>query len=426
MRRHLTVKRITFFISVSLIFSIGAINPAHASQTLSLIAAESFDYTGNIVGKNGGSGFTNAWQDVYYNANGSSNYSIQTPGLTYSGLTTTGGYMYSCSSTPNQVCGVGRQIPVQNSGVTYIQLLVNFGSQRGGGTPNIRLSDGAGNQSGGFGFGDGAPSPGISILNSALTPLSDGSSTAGTLNALNLVILRIDYASNITSLYINPDLSTFSYLSPPTPAASYPNLAPEVKTINFFARSGVQYDELKIYSVTGTSDAEDKAAAEAERKRNEAARAAAVKAARERLNLLLTTNQQITTKDLEAAETPVKSVDSLLLAYKDLLSIRYALAKPLSAEEAYALKFNTLMKYAMYERMTGISTGVVTGRDLVTYGVISRDTPMKQLTSHRLMKQSLEVRNSIEKVDAFFKESSAKFLSRKEHLNAIISKIQSR
>lgn len=163
-----------------------------------------------------------------------------------------------------------------------------------------------------------------------------------------------------------------------------------------------------------------------ERRKQEAAHAAAVKAARERLNLLLTTNQQITTKDLEAAETPVKSVDSLLLAYKDLLSIRYALAKPLSAEKAYALKFNTLMKYAMYERMTGFSTGVVTGRDLVTYGVISRDTPMKQLTAHRLMKQSLATRNSIEKVDAFFKESSAKFLARKEHLNAIISKIHSR
>ena len=426
MRSHLTVKRITFFISVSLIFSIGSINPASASQTLSLIAEESFDYTGNIVGKNGGSGFTNAWQDVYYNANGSSNYSIQTPGLTYSGLTTTGGYMYSCSSTPNQVCGVGRQIPVQNSGVTYIQLLVNFGSQRGGGTPNIRLSDGTGNQSGGFGFGDGAPSPGISILNSALTPLNDGRSTAGTLNALNLVILRIDYASNKTTLYINPDLSTFSYLSPPTPTASYPNLAPEVKTINFFARSGVQYDELKIYSVTGTSDAEDKAAAESERKRNEAARAAAVKAARDRLNLLVTTNQPISTKDLSDAESPVKSVDFLLLAYKELLSIKYALTKPLSAEEAYALKLNKFMKYAMYERMTGISIGQVTGRHLVTYGVISRDTPMKQLTAYRLMKQPLTTRNSIEKVDAFFKESSAKYLARKEHLAAIVAKIQSR
>lgn len=84
------------------------------------------------------------------------------------------------------------------------------------------------------------------------------------------------------------------------------------------------------------------------------------------------------------------------------------------------------MKYAMYERMTGISAGEVIGRDLVQYGVISADTPMKQLTSYRLMKQPLTVRNSIEKVDAFFKESSAKFVARKEHLAEIIAKINNR
>ena len=42
------------------------------------------------------------------------------------------------------------------------------------------------------------------------------------------------------------------------------------------------------------------------------------------------------------------------------------------------------------------------------------------------MKQPLAARNSIEKVDSFFKESSAKFLARKEHLAAVIKKIQSR
>lgn len=418
------MKTITFLVCTSLIFTLGISSPAHAAQTLTLIAEESFDYTGNIVGKNGGSGFTNAWQDAYYNAYAGSNYSIQTPGLTYSGLTTAGGYMYSCSSSPNQVCGVSRQIPVQNSGVLYIQMLVNFGSQRGGGTPNIRLSDGSGTQSGGFGYGDGAPSPGISIMNAALTPLSDGSSTAGTLSALNLLIIRIDYSANATSMYLNPDLSTFSYLSPPTASASYPNLAPEVRTLSFFSRSGVQYDELKIYSVTGTSDAEERARAEAERKRSEAVRAAAVKIARERLNLLLVTNQSISTKDLLDAEAPIKSVDSLYLAYKELLSIKYALTKPLSDNEAYAMKFDKFMKYAMYERMTGISSGEVFGRDLVKYGVIAADAPMKQLMTYQLMKQPLTARDSIAKVNDFFKRSSESFAARREHLATIIAKIK--
>lgn len=424
MRYRSKVKTSTVLVCTSLIVSLGISSPAQAAQTLTLIAEESFDYTGNIVGKNGGSGFTNAWQDAYYNANGTSNYSIQTPGLTYSGLTTAGGYMYSCSSSPNQVCGVSRQIPVQNSGVLYIQMLVNFGSQRGSGTPNIRLSDGSGTQSGGFGYGDGAPTPGISIINPALTPLSDGSSTAGTLNALNLLIIRIDYSANATSMYLNPDLSTFSYLSPPTASASYPNLAPEVKTLSFFSRSGVQYDELKIYSITGTSATEERALAEAERKRSEAVRAAAVKTARERLNLLLATNQPISTKDLSDAEAPIKSVDSLYLAYKELLSIKYALTKPLSANEAYTLKFDKFMKYAMYERMTGISSGDVFGRDLVKYGVIAADAPMKQLMTYQLMKQPLTARDSIAKVNDFLKRSSEIFTARREHLATIIAKIK--
>lgn len=303
-------------------------------------------------------------------------------------------------------------------------MLVNFGSQRGGGTPNIRLSDGSGTQSGGFGYGDGAPSPGISIMNAALTPLSDGSSTAGTLSALNLLIIRIDYSANATSMYLNPDLSTFSYLSPPTASASYPNLAPEVRTLSFFSRNGVQFDELKIYSVTGTSAAEERALAEAERKRSEAARAAAVKTARERINLLLATNQAISTKDLSDADLPLKSVDSLYLAYKELLSIKYALTKPLSADEAYALKFNKFMKYAMYERMTGISSGDVFGRDLAKYGVISEDAPMKQLTTYQLMKQPVSARDSIAKVNDFYTQAAKSFQARKAHLAAIIAKIQ--
>jgi hypothetical protein len=412
MKKYEQLKKIT--IVALLIPSLLTIAPpsASAAQTLTLVAEESFDYTGNIVDKNGGSGFTNAWQDSYYNVNGTSNYSIQTPGLTYSGLTTTGGYMYSCSSTPNQVCGVSRQIPTQSTGVLYIQVLVNFGSQRGGGTPNIRLSDGSGTQSGGFGYGDGAPTPGISIMNAALAPLSDGSSTSGTLNALNLVILRIDYRTNISTLYLNPDLSTFSYLNPPTASASYPNLAPEVKTIAFFSRNGVMYDELKVYKLTGTSTAEEEAA----RKQIEADRAAAIKVAREKIYNALERNQKVTEQDLVAADLPLKSVDSLISVYKDLMSIKYSLTQPLSAAAVAELKFKKFMKYVMVERITGINTGTVYGRDLVNYGLIDESIPMKQLATYRLMKLPQTGRDSIEEINKYFTESSKFFTERKARI----------
>lgn len=163
-----------------------------------------------------------------------------------------------------------------------------------------------------------------------------------------------------------------------------------------------------------------------ERRKREAEHAAAVKAARDRLNLLLTTNQTVTLKDMNEAETPLKSVDSLLRAYKELISIKYTLTKPLTAEEAYALKFNKFMKYAMYERLTGLSSDPVFGRDLAAYGVISIDAPMKQLTTFQLLKQPLASRNSIELVDKFFAEARSKFTARKEHLTTTITKIRSR
>lgn len=400
-----------------------SIQPAAAAETLTLVAEDSFEYTGNMVGKNGGSGFAGAWAFDY----GTSDYGTNSSGLTYSGLTTAGGYMYGCSSTPNQVCGIKREIPVQSSGVTFIQFLANFGAQTGGGTPMIRLFDASGSLTGGIGANGGTYGSKISILDSTGNPPSDGSASAGTLNSNTFVVVKIDYTNNKTSMWLNPDLATFSYLNPPTPTVFLNGLAPVVKNIAFYSRVGYsKFDELKVYKITGTSSGDADAAAEAERKRAEAERAAAVKAARERLNLLLATNQEITTKDLSDADSPIKSVNSLLLAYKELLSIKYALTRPLSAEEAYALKFSKFMKYAMYERLTGISSGDVTGRDLVKFGVIAENAPMKQLTTYQLLKQPLSARDSISKVDQFFAVANAKFLARKEHLTNTIARIHSR
>lgn len=400
-----------------------SIQPASAADSLTLVAEDSFEYTGNMVGKNGGSGFLGAWAFDY----GTSDYGMNSSGLTYPGLTTAGGYMYGCTATPNQVCGIKREIPLQNSGVTYIQFLANFGSQTGGGTPMIRLFDSSGSLSAGIGANGGTYGTKISILDSTGNPPSDGSASAGTLNSNTFVVVKIDYTNNKTSMWLNPDLSTFSYLNSPTPTVFVNGLAPVVKNIAFYSRIGYsKFDELKVYKITSTSNGDSQAAAEAERKRIEAERAAAVKVARERLNQLLTTNQEITTKDLADAECPVKSVDSLLLAYKELLSIKYSLTKPLSAEEAYTLKSNKLMKYAMYERMTGIASGEVTGRDLVKYGVIAENAPMKQLMAYQMMKQPLSSRNSIEKVNQFFTAANAKFFARKEHLVTTIARIHSR
>ncbi len=174
----------------------------------------------------------------------------------------------------------------------------------------------------------------------------------------------------------------------------------------------------------GSSDSSTQA--EADRKEAVRKRDAAIKTAREKINSDLIANNVITPSDLVAAELPLKSVDSLHLAYKELMSIKYSLTKPLSTEEAETIKFNKFMKYAMYERMTGISKGEVFGRDLIKFGLIAPDASMKQLTTYQLMKQPLSARDSIAKVNDFFAQSAEKFVERKRHLIATIKRIQSR
>ncbi len=153
-----------------------------------------------------------------------------------------------------------------------------------------------------------------------------------------------------------------------------------------------------------------------------AERAAAIKSAREKLNAALVANTAITVKDMSDADAPLKSVESLLAAYQELIAFRRSVTTPLSAEDVAQKKFNTIMKYAMIERITGVSSGEVFGRDLVRYGVIDQATPMKQLATYRLFKLPLSQRDTVDEISAYFAKSSKDFLARKSHLAQLIAK----
>lgn len=165
---------------------------------------------------------------------------------------------------------------------------------------------------------------------------------------------------------------------------------------------------------------------DAAKRQREAMRVAAVKAAREKINAALVANTPITVKDISDAEAPLKSVDSLLAAYQELIAFRRSITTSLTPEGVAQKKFNTIMKYAMYERITGTNTGEVFGRNLVAFGVMSPVTPYKQLTTYQLMKTPLSERDSITKIDAFFVSKAKKFTDRNAHLAAIIAKIHNR
>lgn len=207
------------------------------------IAYEGFSYdAGTLAGQNGGTGWTGSWINDY--GSGTS-FNVSATGMTYPGLTTSGGRMVWASGG-NGISEDSRSLALLNSGVVYLQFLSQFGSSSGGGTPNIRLYQ-LGNLTGGIGGNGGIYGANMSILDTSLQPATDGtSSSSALLSDLNLVIVRIDHDANNTAMWVNPDLTTFDYQNPSGANASYAGLAPAFDSIGIYSRSPGAVDELTV------------------------------------------------------------------------------------------------------------------------------------------------------------------------------------
>lgn len=206
-------------------------------------AQESFDYSaGTLAGNNGGTGWTSAWA---HNYGSGSSLNVSSSGLSYSGLTVTGGSAV-WGSGGNGISEGTRSLSRMDSGVVYLQFLSQFGSTSGGGTPNIRLYD-SGALTGGVGGNGGSYGSYMSILDTSLSPASDGSSSSSaSLSAENFTVVRIDYVNTDTKMWVNPDLATFDYSNPTSPDATYTGLAPAFDTIAIYSRSPATIDEIRV------------------------------------------------------------------------------------------------------------------------------------------------------------------------------------
>ena len=222
-----------------------ASGPLFAAPTTTVIAEDSFSYANNIsvVGQNGGTGWTSAWLSDSLSF---TDFFTNSAGLSIPGLTGAGGKLvfYFAGSPLNDAT---RSLPLQNSGVVYVQFLSQFGAQSGFGTPNIRFfnSDTLTGAVGNNGFCGG---PVYAILNSGLEAIAASCSTVS-LSLLRAVVLRIDYASNTTQMWALSDLSGFDYFNPPAPSAVYAGLAPAFNRIALYTRDPASIDELKILRV---------------------------------------------------------------------------------------------------------------------------------------------------------------------------------
>jgi len=210
---------------------------------LTNVASDGFNYSsGSLNGQNGGTGWTSSWLNDYTSG---ASFQVSLTGMTYSGLSTSGGSL-NWANGGNGISEDSRSLPMMNSGVVFVQFLGQFGSSSGGGTPNLRFLN-SGTVTGGLGGNGGPLGSQMSILDTSLNPAANGSSSsAANLSALNLVIARIDYQNDSTSLWVNPNLSTFDYENPTTADATYAGLAPAFNSIAFYSRSPGSVDEISI------------------------------------------------------------------------------------------------------------------------------------------------------------------------------------
>ena len=210
-------------------------------QTLTTVAYDGFAYPpGPLTGAKGGTGWLNAWAST---SSAGGTYQVQSPPMTYPNLTTTGGSVI-WGSGGNEINGFGRTLPTMSSGVVYVQFLSNFGSQSGSGTPQMRLvNSGATGLQGSFGNNGG---PNMAILDGNGNALA---TTSAAMNANLMTVVRIDYSAKTTSMWINPNLSTFDYANPPAPAAQAKNFAPAFNQIDPYTRSGQYFDEITVMTL---------------------------------------------------------------------------------------------------------------------------------------------------------------------------------
>ena len=389
---------------------------AQAGQTLTLIAEDSFDYTGNLVGKNGGSGFTNAW--TY--GSGSSDYGLGTPTLTYSGITSAGGFVNGCSVLNGQLCAVTRNIPLQSSGKVFVQMIVNFGSQNNGfGTPNLRFYDEANNFTGGVGSNGGTYGSKISILNTSLSANPDGSSSAGTLNGQGFLILGIDYSLNKTSLWLNPDMGTFNYLSTPAPSAVYLDLAPRIQNLNFVSRFGnMKFDELKVYSVVTTSNPDEDA--EVARKEAAVKREAEKRSARAEMIARFKISEKATLDLFNRAEILGITSGNIDELHTEI----FALPEASRADIIQILKI--ARKYEVVGMIASDRVVSVYSNSLIEIGLIPTDNEHKAALTQAVKNLPVSDRSSYAAIKDGIDAKMAEIQARKDRLTIVLARIASR
>lgn len=212
---------------------------AQAAPVVTVIAEDSFSYAPGIsvVGQNGGSGWSGDW--IYENQN-FSQLEVVAGSLSVPGVPGAGGHLVYAFNGLNELGHAARTLPLQDTGVVFVQFLSQFGAQSGGGSPTVRVGDVWVGNNGGCG--------------SSVYALIDRSAgvfecTTVLLSTLSAIVLRIDYTAQTTQMWVLPSLSGFDYLNPPAPTVQRAGFAPQFSRFSLYARDPASIDELKVFRV---------------------------------------------------------------------------------------------------------------------------------------------------------------------------------
>src|SRR5207245_11297397 len=112
------------------ILSLAVCVGSHAQGTT--LAYDGFNYSaGSLAGQNGGTGWTSPWAHLYTSG---ASFNVSTAGMSYPGLSTTGGRLV-WGSGGNGISEDTRSLTPSAAGLIYIQFLGQFGSSSGWARP---------------------------------------------------------------------------------------------------------------------------------------------------------------------------------------------------------------------------------------------------------------------------------------------------
>jgi hypothetical protein len=174
--------------------------------------------------------------------------------------------------------------------------------------------------------------------------------------------------------------------------------------------------------ITGTAgggsstptQAETDAQAELTRKENLKKLEEKQNAAKNEIVKKISGNTEITANDLNSAGYSALNAEMLGKANSEIKNIAISVLIDINKLTS------VLTKYKFYEQLTKPKVSFLSARDLVKYGVITEATPMKNLTLYQLTQLPENDRDSVEKIDNYFKNSTELLLKRRAHLDAVL------